>query len=171
MSIFKPTQNHLSRRSSSAMKIKMWPCLLLLSNLCLSGMFVLPSFAQGYEAYSGTQYKDAHKPKVADLTPVPYRDAGKLIPPPGETQYFPVRADGQDYILNIDQSINLTDFLNRIEYNTAFGGEVWSPFDHYSLIRRAERLMALYPDFNEAVVYRRLNGVNRWFERKSGFGP
>ena len=33
---------------------------------------------------------------------------GELVKPPGQHQYFPVRDDGQDFVLNIDQTVNLT---------------------------------------------------------------
>src|SRR5262249_13881301 len=47
--------------------------------------------------------------------PEPTRDL--LIPPPSEDLYFPIRPDGQPNYLNLENTVNLTEYLNRLKYN------------------------------------------------------
>lgn len=95
----------------------------------------------------------------------------RLIPPPQEMRYFPVRADGQPFVLDIDTTVNFTDSLNRFYYDPKWRGEVWAPFNQWSIAERATRLMATWPEYDEFSQYRKLNKVNKFFERYSGFGP
>ncbi len=85
--------------------------------------------------------------------------------------YYPVRMDGQPYVLNVDRTVNLTDALNRFYYDPRWRGEVWVPFDQISTIERATRLMSTWREYNEFSTFRILNKVNIFFERWSGFGP
>lgn len=101
--------------------------------------------------------------------PKPAKD--KLILPPGEEPYFPTRQDNQPLVLNVDRTVNLTEALNRFYYDPKWRGEVWVPFNQFETIERATRQMATWPEYDQANVYRKLNRVNQWFERKSGFGP
>lgn len=94
-----------------------------------------------------------------------------LVTPPGEEAYFPVRPDGQPFLLNIDTTVNLTDRLSGFYYDPKFRGEVWAPFDQVNLIERATRLMATWRDYDEFSTLRKLNKVNKFFEKYSGFGP
>lgn len=94
-----------------------------------------------------------------------------LVTPPGEEAYFPVRPDGQPFLLNIDTTVNLTDRLSGFYYDPKFRGEVWAPFDQVNLIERATRLMATWRDYDEFSTWRKLNKVNKFFEKYSGFGP
>lgn len=94
-----------------------------------------------------------------------------LVTPPGEEAYFPVRPDGQPFLLNIDTTVNLTDRLSGFYYDPKFRGEVWAPFDQVNLIERATRLMATWCDYDEFSTLRKLNKVNKFFEKYSGFGP
>lgn len=106
---------------------------------------------------------------LAPPAPEPGKD--KLVPPPGEEMYYPVRMDGQPYVLNVDRTVNLTDALNRFYYDPRWRGEVWVPFDQISTIERATRLMSTWREYNEFSTFRILNKVNIFFERWSGFGP
>lgn len=111
-----------------------------------------------------------HKDKMAyPDAPLPNRD--RLVAPPGENAYFPARPDGQPYILNVDSTVNLTRALNEFYYNPKWRGEVWTPFDQFDQIERATRLMGTYREYDEFSVLRVLNGVNKWFEKWSGYGP
>lgn len=101
--------------------------------------------------------------------PKPTHD--KLVPPPGEEHYYPIRADGQPFVLNIENTINLTDYLNRFYYNPSWDGEVWAPADFYTFAERATRTMASWPEYSEFGELRVLNRVHRFIERASGFGP
>lgn len=110
-------------------------------------------------------------PNKIPMPPAPSPDRDKLVPPPGEQQYFPVRPDGQPYILNIDRTVNLTEALNRTYYNPKWRGEEWTPFDHVENIERACRLMGTWREYDEANIYRVFTPVNKFFEKYSGFGP
>lgn len=101
--------------------------------------------------------------------PAPPHD--KLVPPPGENQYFFTRPDGQPFLLNIENTVNLTDYLNRFYYNPSWDGEVWAPVDFYTFPERASRTMASWPEYSEFGELRVLNRVHRFIERASGFGP
>lgn len=111
--------------------------------------------------------KKATLPEPAAPPPSP----DNLVPPPGEEIYFPVRADGQPFLLNIDTTINLTDALSSFYYDPKWRGEVWAPFDQVSLIERSTRLMSTWKEYDQFSFYRVLNGVNKRLERMSGFGP
>lgn len=110
-------------------------------------------------------------PNKIPMPAAPLPDHNKLIPPPGEQSYFPVREDGQPYILNIDRTVNLTEALNRMYYNPKWRGEDWTPFDHVENIERACRLMGTWKEYDEANIYRVFTPVNKFFEKYSGFGP
>lgn len=133
-----------------------------LSALCLALVLAL-SYASLAEC----------KPKKNSLMqpPAPRPAPDNVVTPPGEEAYFPVRPDGQPFLLNIDNSVNLTDAINGFYYDPKWRGEVWAPFDQISLIERATRKMATWPEYDQANQYRKFNHVNKFFERYSGFGP
>jgi hypothetical protein len=110
-------------------------------------------------------------PNKIPLPPAPQPDHAKVIVPPGEQQYFPVRADGQPYILNIDRTVNLTEAMNRMYYNPKWRGEEWTPFDQVDNIERASRLMGTWREYDEANIYRVFTPVNKFIEKYSGYGP
>ncbi|HEY9684017.1 MAG TPA: hypothetical protein V6C86_20715 [Oculatellaceae cyanobacterium] len=110
-------------------------------------------------------------PNKIPMPPAPPPDKNKLVPPPGENSYFPVREDGQPYILNIDRTVNLTEAMNRTYYNPKWRGEDWTPFDQVDNIERASRLMGTWKEYDEANIYRVLTPVNKFLEKYSGFGP
>lgn len=99
----------------------------------------------------------------------PSRDRAVL--PPMEMQYFPVNPDGTPIVLDIDTTVNFTDALNRFYYDPKWRGEVWVPFNQWSISERATRLMSTWPEYDEFSIYRKLNHVHKFFERYSGFGP
>ena len=94
-----------------------------------------------------------------------------LVTPPGEEAYFPVRPDGQPFLVNIDTTVNLTDKINGFYYDPKFRGEVWAPFDQVSLIERATRMMSTWAEYDQFSIYRKFNGVHKFFEKYSGYGP
>jgi hypothetical protein len=108
---------------------------------------------------------------VATVVPGLSAERDKLISPPGEEVYYPVRNDGQPFVLNIDQTVNLTRAINQFYWNPRIEGEVWTPFDQPELIERASRLMTTWPEYDEANIYRSFTRVNKYLERISGFGP
>lgn len=96
---------------------------------------------------------------------------GGLVAPPGENAYFPVRKDGQDYVLNVDMNVNLTRALNRFYYDPKWRGEEWVPFDQISMVERATRMMGTWKEYNEFSTLRVMNGFHIFFEKFSGYGP
>ena len=96
---------------------------------------------------------------------------GGLITPPGEHSHFPVRKDGQDYVLDIDMNVNLTRALNRFYYDPKWRGEEWVPFDQISIIEKAARNMGTWKEYNEFTTLRVFNGFHIFFEKYSGYGP
>lgn len=96
---------------------------------------------------------------------------GGLVPPPGENTYFPIREDGQNYVLNVDTSVNLTQALNRFYYDPKWRGEEWVPFDQVSQIERATRMMSTWKEYDEFSQLRIFNGFHKFFEKFSGYGP
>jgi hypothetical protein len=95
----------------------------------------------------------------------------KLISPPGENPYYPVRSDGQPYILNVDTTVNLTAALNEFYWNPKWRGEVWSPFDLPETIERASRVMSTWPEYDSENMFRIGTRPAQWLERYSGYGP
>lgn len=94
-----------------------------------------------------------------------------MVTPPGEANTFPVRDDGQDFILNVDTTVNLTTALNKFYYDPKWRGEVWQPFDQVTLIERQTRLMSTWKEYDEFSELRKFNIIHKFFERASGFGP
>lgn len=90
---------------------------------------------------------------------------------PGEVSQFPTNADGSPFVLDIDTTVNFTDALNRFYYDPKWRGEVWVPFNQWTVVERATRLMSTWPEYDEFSQYRKLNHVHKFFERYSGFGP
>lgn len=90
---------------------------------------------------------------------------------PGEASQFPTNADGSPFVLDIDTTVNFTDALNRFYYDPKWRGEVWVPFNQWTVVERATRLMSTWPEYDEFSQYRKLNHVHKFFERYSGFGP
>ncbi len=94
-----------------------------------------------------------------------------LVTPPGEEAYFPVRPDGQPFLVNIDSTVNLTDRISGFYFDPKWRGEVWAPFDQVNLIERATRLMSTFPEYDQFSIYRKMNSVHKFFEKYSGYGP
>lgn len=131
-------------------------------------------FAFGVEsAHLGTLQTLAwfRKKQLPPEPPAPMPSPDNLVPPPSEEIYFPVRADGQPFLLNIDTTINLTDAISSFYYDPKWRGEVWAPFDQVSLIERSTRLMSTWQEYDQFSQYRILNTINKKLEKYSGFGP
>lgn len=108
------------------------------------------------------------RPRLSEPHALP---RGYKVTPPGENNYYPIRDDGQDFVLNVDTSVNLTPALNKFYYDLKWRGEVWSPFDQVSMIERQTRLMSTWKEYDEFSELRKLNIIHKFFERASGFGP
>ena len=140
---------------------------LSLSLLALLTMAVNSALAADKNALLAWGSKKETLPEPA--APQPAED--NLVPPPSEEIYFPVRADGQPFLLNIDTTINLTDTISSFYYDPKWRGEVWAPFDQVSLIERSTRLMSTWQEYDQFSTLRLFNKVNKTFEKYSGFGP
>lgn len=111
--------------------------------------------------------KIAQNLRQADVSP----SSDRLPRMPGEVTQFPTNPDGSPFVLDIDTTVNFTDALNRFYYDPKWRGEVWVPFNQWTVVERATRLMSTWPEYDEFSQYRKLNHVHKFFERYSGFGP
>jgi hypothetical protein len=123
--------------------------LTALSFLCISGATA-----------AGISYPEAPGP-----------NPDHLITPPQENVYFYVRPDGQAFELQVDNTQNLTEYLNRHYYDANWEGMQWAPWNVSTTVMKQMRSMALFPEYNAANVFGVCNGWNRFFEVYSGFGP
>ena len=108
-------------------------------------------------------------PLAQPAAPQPSPDI--LITPPGEVSTFPMRPDGQPFVLNIDESINMTDALNRYYYNPRWRGEEWGPVPWYWIPERMVRMMPSWEEYDQQNIFRLGNRWAKFFEKYSGFGP
>ncbi len=139
--------------------------------LCLAGPCLVTFSTQSASAdniFHKLFHKDNYK-TAANEPVAPRRE--HLISPPGERTEFPVRQDGQAFVLNVDTTTNMTDAINSFYFNPKWEGEVWAPFDQVELIERASRTMNTWPEYNSETMFRFGTGVAKLFERWSGFGP
>lgn len=143
----------------------------LLLTLSIFGAFTGGAQARNTDEIPDYLFIGKKVPNKIPLPAAPQPDRTKIVTPPGEQQYFPIREDGQPYVLNVDRTVNLTDALNRVYYNPKWRGEEWTPFDQVDTIERACRLMGTWREYDEANIYRVFTPVNKFFEKYSGFGP
>ncbi len=94
-----------------------------------------------------------------------------LITPPQENVYFYVRPDGQELVIDLDNTNNMTDFLNRHYYDKQWDGLGWSPWDTTTIVEKQARSMSLWPEYNQFGVYGVFNDFHRFWEYYSGYGP
>lgn len=97
--------------------------------------------------------------------------ADHLINPAGENIYFPMRQDGQPYVLNQDLTVNFTDTLNRFYYNPRWRGEHWSPYQMYTIVEKTALTMPTWREYDEFSTIRIMNGFHKFMEKYSGYGP
>ena len=133
----------------------------------------------GQVSWTAAEARNSLWQKIFGPTPVgppeyphaPPAPKDNLVPPPSMNQYFFTRTDGQPYYLNIDSTANMTDAINRFYFNIGMEGEQWAPADFNSTLERSSRLMATWQDYDQMNWWHQLNGVSRFLERASGFGP
>ena len=141
----------------------------LIYSLLLAALAPLAAFSKDFGMIPNRLFAGRKPPMIYPPAPLPVRD--KLVTPPQENPYFPVRPDGQPFVLNVDKTVNLTGPLNEFYYNPKWRGEVWSPFDQFEDIERATRLMATWREYDEFSQLRVFNGWHKFWEKYSGFGP
>jgi hypothetical protein len=115
-------------------------------------------------------FQDKKQPALS-YPKAPMPPAGKIVVPPQESPFFPLRPDGQAFVLDIDSTVNQTDALNRFYYDPSWRGEVWQPYDSYTLAEKGVRLMTTWPQYDAATQSRKFTRIHQWFEKWSGFGP
>lgn len=108
-------------------------------------------------------------PLVMPQAPMPNPE--QVIEPPKQTEYFPMRQDGQPYMSNIDMTSNLTDWLNHYYFDPKWRGEQWTPYPMYWQIERECRMMMLWPDYDEQNMFAKGNRWCKFLEKWSGYGP
>lgn len=108
-------------------------------------------------------------PLAEPQAPMPSPD--RLITPPGEVGTFPMRSDGQPFVLNIDESINMTDALNRYYYNPRWRGEEWGPVPFFWIPERMVRMLPTWEEYDQQNIFRRGNRWAKFLEKYSGYGP
>lgn len=131
-----------------------------------------PSRMESFLRFVTAHPKQGPQPSYRELYPAaPPANPDKFIYPPGEEIYIPVTPDGLPVIRNVESTVNYTETLNRFYYKPTFDGEVWCPFDQISVGFKTVRVMTSWPEYDQFSQMRRLNGVHKWMERWSGFGP
>lgn len=103
--------------------------------------------------------------------PAPAPSSDNVVPAPSEYQYFPIRSDGQPYMLYLDKTINMTETLNRFYYDPKWRGELWVPEDPVTFPEKATRLLSTWQEYDQQNIFRVGNGLARFIEKMSGFGP
>ena len=118
---------------------------------------------------SGALAKSGKLPQLG--MPAPAINPELTVKMPGENQYFYLGHYGQPYYLNIDATINWTDFRDRSYYNPDWRNEDWTPYPMYWIVERQCRLMGEWVQYDEANLYHRGTNFSKFLERWSGFGP
>jgi hypothetical protein len=113
----------------------------------------------------------ARRMQPLSMPPASMRNPDYLVTPPGENQYFFLGAQGTPYYLNIDETVNWTDALNRTYFNPRWRGEDWTPLPFYWIVERQCRLLSSWDEYNEFSIYHVGNKFHQFFEKYSGFGP
>jgi hypothetical protein len=101
--------------------------------------------------------------------PMPNPDV--LIPPAGEADYIPLRSDGQAFILDEENFVNMTPFLNSQYFNPSWRGENWTPYQNFGIAEHMLPMMSLWSDYDEFSLVHRCNTWHKFFEKWSGYGP
>ncbi len=109
---------------------------------------------------AGISYPDAPGP-----------DPNHFVNSPAENTYFYARADGQPVMYLTDATCNMTEQINRLYYDPNWRGEVWCPFDNFTLVEKGTRLMSTWPGYHAATQFRFWTGWNTFWEKWSGYGP
>lgn len=128
------------------------------------------SSAQDRQQLLDKQLTDARRVAIS-YPPAPAPSPDKLVPPAGEVTVFPIRADGQAFILDQDVTVNLTDALNRYYFNPKWRGEEWGPFNSYWIVERGVLMMPTWQEYDQFSILRVGNGFHKFFEKYSGYGP
>lgn len=115
-------------------------------------------------------------PLAANAAGISYPDAAgpdpnHFVNSPAENTYFFARPDGQPVMYLTDETCNMTEWMNRYYYDPNWRGEVWAPFDNFTLAEKGVRLMGTWPAYHAATQFRFWTGWHTFWERWSGYGP
>jgi len=141
------------------------PCIALVT-ICGS----LPAFSKDIEDLEMKDLIAAKQPRL-NAPPPTMPGPDKLVAPAGETTTWPIRGDGQPYILSVDQTVNWTECLNEYYFNPKWRGETWGPFQMEWIPERAVLMMPTYQDYDQFSIYHIFNGFHKFWEKYSGYGP
>jgi hypothetical protein len=108
-------------------------------------------------------------PPPAPAARMPSPDA--LVTPAQENRFFPIRADGQPYVLSLDLSVNMTEALNHFYFDPRWRGETWGPFNQFYIVEKMTRMMPTYTEYDQFSTLRIMNGWHKFWEKYSGYGP
>jgi hypothetical protein len=155
-------------------RLLVFPAALLILLTAYSGAYAVNPLAFAKKSLAYVKYPFRSKPPYPSPlsrpeAPMPNPDV--LIPPAGETKFFPMRSDGQAYFLNIDNTVNVTDALNHCYFDPHFRAEVWGPYSNTFIVERMVTLCQLWPDYDEFSILRRMNNWHKFWEKYSGYGP
>jgi hypothetical protein len=95
----------------------------------------------------------------------------RLVRPPSENPYYQLRFDDQPYYLMQDITVNYTEILNSFYLDPAWRGEIWAPYEQFSIVEKGSRLMPTYLEYDEFSEARICNRWHKFWERASGYGP
>lgn len=109
---------------------------------------------------AGISYPDAPGP-----------DPNHFVNAPSENNVFYARSDGQPVMGITDMTVNMTEAMNRLYYDPNWRGEVWAPFDTYTLVEKGTRLMSTWPEYHAATQWRFWTGWHTFWEKWTGYGP
>lgn len=125
------------------------------------------------DKFESLEMKDLVAAKQPQLNAPPARlpSPDNLVVPAQENAYFPIRSDGQAYVLGIDQTVNWTQALNDYYFDPKWRGETWGPYPQYFVVERAVRMMPTWQDYDQFSILRIFNGWHKFWEKYSGYGP
>jgi hypothetical protein len=145
--------------------------LLALPFVALITMSACPSaISKDFESIN-MQDLLAAKMQPLQAPPPQLPNPNNLVAPAGETRTFPIRGDGQPYVLAEDISVNLTQALNSYYFDPKWRGEEWGPFNTYWIVERQARMMPTWHEYDEFSIFRVGNGWHKFWEKYSGYGP
>jgi hypothetical protein len=144
--------------------------VVALSLAALAVSLIAPA-VQARDTIPDRLFRGRNAPYKLPEPSAPLPGPNSLVPPPGEDPYFPIRADGQPYVNNIDTRVNMTDWVNHYYFDPHWRGENWTPFDSFEIVERLVRRMALWEDYDQQTEGRVGNHIAKFFEKWTGYGP
>jgi hypothetical protein len=140
-------------------------------SLAALAVSLLSTTADARDTIPDRLFKGKNAPYRLPEPAAPLPGPNNIVPPPGEDPYYAIRADGQPFVLNIDTTVNMTDWANHYYFDPHWRGENWTPFNSFELVERLVRRMALWQDYDQQTEGRVGNHIAKFFEKWTGYGP